>query len=41
MAMARAPQLMKGAEERMMFLRFNYCKLRLPGSAEADSARTG
>jgi RNA polymerase primary sigma factor len=24
-----APQLMKGAEERMMFLRFNYSKLRL------------
>ena len=26
---AAAPQLMKGAEERLMFLRFNYCKLRL------------
>jgi RNA polymerase sigma factor (sigma-70 family) len=24
-----APQLMKGQEERLMFLRFNYCKLRL------------
>jgi RNA polymerase sigma factor (sigma-70 family) len=27
--MAGAPQLMKGNEERMMFLRFNYCKLQL------------
>jgi len=27
--MAAAPQLMKGPEERMMFLRFNYSKLRL------------
>jgi len=27
--MAAAPQLMKGNEERMMFLRFNYSKLRL------------
>jgi len=27
--MAHAPQLMKGDEERMMFLRFNYAKLRL------------
>lgn len=27
--MAGAPQLMKGNEERMMFLRFNYCKLEL------------
>lgn len=26
---AGAPQLMKGNEERMMFLRFNYCKLEL------------
>src|SRR2546421_7435609 len=25
----RTPQLMKGNEERMMFLRFNYSKLRL------------
>jgi DNA-directed RNA polymerase sigma subunit (sigma70/sigma32) len=28
-AMQGAPQLMKADEERMMFLRFNYCKLRL------------
>jgi RNA polymerase primary sigma factor len=28
-AMSGAPQLMKGPEERMMFLRFNYSKLRL------------
>jgi len=27
--MAAAPQLMKGPEERLMFLRFNYSKLRL------------
>ncbi len=27
--MAHAPQLMKGPEERLMFLRFNYSKLRL------------
>jgi RNA polymerase sigma factor (sigma-70 family) len=27
--MSAAPQLMKGPEERLMFLRFNYCKLRL------------
>ena len=26
---ASTPQLMKGPEERLMFLRFNYCKLRL------------
>src|SRR5690349_12399967 len=26
---AAAPQLMKGGEERLMFLRFNYSKLRL------------
>jgi RNA polymerase primary sigma factor len=26
---AGAPQLMKGPEERLMFLRYNYCKLRL------------
>ena len=28
-SIAGAPQLMKGQEERLMFLRFNYCKLRL------------
>ncbi len=28
-SMVGAPQLMKGAEERLMFLRFNYAKLRL------------
>jgi RNA polymerase sigma factor (sigma-70 family) len=28
-AFTGAPQLMKAAEERLMFLRFNYCKLRL------------
>jgi RNA polymerase primary sigma factor len=28
-ATAGQPQLMKGPEERLMFLRFNYCKLRL------------
>jgi len=28
-AMSAAPQLMKGPEERLMFLRFNYSKLRL------------
>jgi len=28
-AVTGSPQLMKGAEERQMFLRFNYCKLRL------------
>jgi len=28
-AMQGAPQLMKADEERIMFLRFNYCKLRL------------
>jgi RNA polymerase sigma factor (sigma-70 family) len=28
-AMVGAPQLMKGAEEKLMFLRFNYCKLKL------------
>jgi len=28
-AMAGTPQLMDGKEERLMFLRFNYCKLRL------------
>src|SRR5271168_319741 len=28
-SIAGAPQLMKAAEERLMFLRFNYAKLRL------------
>jgi len=28
-AITGAPQLMKGPEERLMFLRYNYCKLRL------------
>src|SRR5688500_13610577 len=27
--MSHAPQLMKGAEEKLMFLRFNFCKRRL------------
>src|SRR5687767_7549687 len=27
--MKHAPQLMKGAEEKLMFLRFNFCKRRL------------
>lgn len=27
--MSHAPQLMKGAEERLMFLRYNFCKRRL------------
>jgi len=33
------PQLMKGPEERMMFLRFNYCKKRL--SALQKNIRSG
>src|SRR4028118_565539 len=33
--MSHAPQLMKGAEEKLMFLRFNFCKPRLTLPARA------
>jgi len=39
-AMQGAPQLMKGDEERMMFLRFNYAKLRL-GKLQRDIKKDG
>ena len=39
-AMQGAPQLMKGDEERMMFLRFNYAKLRL-GKLQREIKKDG
>ena len=38
--MSHAPQLMKGDEERMMFLRFNYAKLRL-GKLQREIKKDG
>jgi RNA polymerase sigma factor (sigma-70 family) len=38
--MASAPQLMKAPEERLMFLRFNFCKRRL-GKLKAKIERNG
>jgi RNA polymerase sigma factor (sigma-70 family) len=39
-SMRGAPQLMKGAEERLMFLRYNYCKRRL-SALQTKIARNG